>query len=112
MLRPEREFWEEVGLDLAGFTVLEAAEDVNEIRMALGYERITVWGGSFGSHWGMALMRAHPEIIERAVLRGMEGPDHTYDHPGHLWNVYRRVAAEAERVLDVQLGVIDLEMGE
>jgi hypothetical protein len=26
----------------------------------------------------------------------MEGPDHTYDHPGHLWNVYRRIAEEAE----------------
>jgi pimeloyl-ACP methyl ester carboxylesterase len=44
----------------------------------------------------MSLMRLHPEIVERAILRGMEGPDHTYDHPGHLWNVYRRVAEEAE----------------
>ena len=26
----------------------------------------------------------------------MEGPDHTYDHPGHIWNVYKRVAEEAE----------------
>ena len=41
-------------------------------------------------------MRLHPEIVERAILRGMEGPDHTYDHPGHLWNVYKRVAEEAE----------------
>jgi pimeloyl-ACP methyl ester carboxylesterase len=34
--------------------------------------------------------------VERAVLRGMEGPDHTYDHPGHIWNVYERVAEDAE----------------
>jgi pimeloyl-ACP methyl ester carboxylesterase len=95
-LSSERAFWEESGLDLAGFNVLEAAEDVNEVRKALGYDRITIWGGSFGSHWGMSLMRKHPEIVERAILRGMEGPDHTYDHPGHLWNVYRRVAEEAE----------------
>jgi len=95
-LARERAFWEDAGLDLSGFTVLEAAEDVNEVRIALGYDRITLWGGSFGSHWGMSLMRLHPEIVERAILRGMEGPDHTYDHPGHLWNVYRRVAAEAE----------------
>ncbi|MEJ2204147.1 MAG: alpha/beta fold hydrolase [Gemmatimonadota bacterium] len=91
-----REYWERAGLDLSGFTVLEAAEDVNEVRRALGYDKITIWGGSFGSHWGMNLMRLHPEIVERAILRGMEGPDHTYDHPGHLWNVYRRVAEEAE----------------
>jgi len=96
VLAAERAFWEETGLDLSGFTVLEAAEDVNEVRIALGYDKITVWGGSFGSHWGMSLIREHPEIIERVIFRGMEGPDHTYDHPGHLWNVYRRVAEEAE----------------
>jgi pimeloyl-ACP methyl ester carboxylesterase len=96
MLAPERAFWEQSGLDLAGFTVLEAAEDVNEVRLALGYDKIIMWGGSFGSHWGMSLMRLHPEIVERAIFRGMEGPDHTYDDPGHLWNVYRRVAEEAE----------------
>jgi pimeloyl-ACP methyl ester carboxylesterase len=96
VLARERAYWEQAGLDLSGFTVLEAAEDVNEVRAALGYDKITVWGGSFGSHWGMSLVRLHPEIIERAIFRGMEGPDHTYDHPGHLWNVYRRVAEEAE----------------
>ena len=96
VLEREKTFWEERGLDLSGFTILEAAEDVNEVRQALGYDKIVIWGGSFGSHWGMSLMRLHPEIVERAILRGMEGPDHTYDHPGHLWNVYRRVAEEAE----------------
>ena len=102
VLATERSFWEEAGLDLAGFTVLEAAEDVNEVRRALGYDKIIVWGGSFGSHWGMSLMRLYPEIVERAILRGMEGPDHTYDHPGHLWNVYRRVAQEAEAAPELQ----------
>ncbi len=102
VLASERAFWEGTGLDLAGFTVLEAAEDVNDIRKALGYDKIIVWGGSFGSHWGMSLMRAHPEIIQRVILRGMEGPDHTYDHPGHLWNVYRRVATEAEASLELR----------
>jgi pimeloyl-ACP methyl ester carboxylesterase len=59
VLAEERAFWEEVGLDLSGFTVLDLAEDVNEVRIALGYDRIVLWGGSFGSHWGMSLM---PEV--------------------------------------------------
>ncbi len=95
-LSQEKEVWENLGVDLKGFTVLEAAEDVNDVRKALGYDKITIWGGSFGSHWGMTLMRQHPEIIERAILRGMEGVDHTYDHPGHTWNAYKRMAEEAE----------------
>ncbi|WP_372751662.1 alpha/beta hydrolase [Labilibaculum sp.] len=95
-LTSERKVWEDFGIDLKGFTVLEAAEDINDVRKALGYDKITLWGGSFGSHWGMTLMRQHPEIIERAILRGMEGVDHTYDHPGHTWNAYKRIAEEAE----------------
>ncbi len=95
-LARERALWESHGVDLSGFTVVEAAADVNDVRAALGYDKIVVWGVSFGSHWGMSVLRYHPEIVERAVLTGMEGPDHTYDHPGHIWNVYKRVAEEAE----------------
>lgn len=96
ILSREKAIWEQLGLDLSGFTVIEAAADVNDVRKALGYKKVIIWGGSFGSHWGMTLMRYNPEIVERAIFRGMEGPDHTYDHPGHLWNVYKRVAEEAE----------------
>lgn len=95
VLAREKAVWEERGLDLSGFTVIEAAADVDDVRKTLGYDKIVIWGGSFGSHWGMAIMRYYPEIVERAILRGMEGPNHTYDHPGHLWNVYKRVAKEA-----------------
>jgi pimeloyl-ACP methyl ester carboxylesterase len=98
----EKAFWEAQGLDLSGLTVIEAAADVNDVRKVLGYEKVIIWGGSFGSHWGMAVMRYYPEIVERAILRGMEGPNHTYDHPGHLWNVYKRVAAEAEKAPELQ----------
>lgn len=96
VLQLEKSFWEDSGLDLSGFTILEMVEDVNEVRQAFGYDKIIIWGGSFGSHWAMNIMRSHPEIVERAILRGMEGVDHTYDHPGHLWNVYKRIAVEVE----------------
>ena len=92
----EKAFWVEQGLDLEGFTVLQAVADLNEVRKALGYERIVLWGGSFGSHWAMATMRNYPEIVERAVLRGMEGPDHTYDLPSSLLRAIKRLAAEAD----------------
>ena len=98
----EKAFWEAQGVDLSGLTVIEAAADVNDVRKALGYENVIIWGGSFGSHWGMAFMRYYPEIVERAILRGTEGPNHTYDHPGHLWNVYKDVAAEAEKAPELQ----------
>lgn len=89
-------FWEGHGLDLSGFTVVEAAADVDDVRATLGYDRITLWGGSFGSHWSMAVMRFHPRIVARAVLTGLEGPDHTYDMPGDVLKALERMAAAAE----------------
>ena len=96
VLETEKATWEELGVDLSGFTVVEAAADVDDVRKALGYDKMVIWGGSFGSHWGMAVMRFYPESVERAILTAMEGPDHTYDHPGHFWKVFERVAEEAE----------------
>jgi pimeloyl-ACP methyl ester carboxylesterase len=92
-----RAFWDSAGLDLAGFSVIEAAADVRDAARAFGAERVVVWGVSFGSHWGMAVIRFHPDLVARAVLSGMEGPDHTYDRPTGFLNAIRRYAAEAER---------------
>ena len=92
-----KSFWQSKGLDLSGFTVIEAAADVNDIRKALGYEKIIISGGSFGSHWGMAVMRLHPPIVERAALSSLEGPDHTWDVPSYVLNSLQRIAAAAEQ---------------
>jgi pimeloyl-ACP methyl ester carboxylesterase len=92
-----RAFWDSAGIDLSGFTVIEAAADVRDVARALGVNRVIVWGVSFGSHWGMAVLRYHPGLVARAVLSGMEGPDHTYDRPTGFLNAITRYAAEAER---------------
>ena len=96
MGRACRSFWEESGVDLQAFSVIEAAADVRDVAKALGYSQIVIQGGSFGSHWGMAVMRYHPEIVARAVLTGMEGPDHTYDMPSWVLNSIRRMAESAD----------------
>jgi pimeloyl-ACP methyl ester carboxylesterase len=92
----EKKYWLEQGLDLSGFTVLEAARDLDDVRKALGYDKVVLWGGSFGSHWAMATMRLLPDMVARVVLRGMEGPDHTYDMPSYVLNSIRRLATEAD----------------
>jgi pimeloyl-ACP methyl ester carboxylesterase len=37
------------GIDLTGYTVTACADDVEDVRRALGYDRITLVGQSFGS---------------------------------------------------------------
>jgi pimeloyl-ACP methyl ester carboxylesterase len=91
-----RAYWESAGLDPRGFTVVEAAHDVADVARALGYDSIVVRGGSFGSHWTLALMRLHPRLVARALLSGTEGPDHTFDIPSQTYAALKRIAAVAD----------------
>jgi pimeloyl-ACP methyl ester carboxylesterase len=82
---------------MAGFNVIEAAADVADAARALGYQRIILRGGSFGSHWAMAVMRYHRDLVAWALLSGTEGPNHTYDSPTGVLNALKRLAGAAEQ---------------
>jgi pimeloyl-ACP methyl ester carboxylesterase len=58
------------GVDLAAYNNLENAADVNDVRQALGYERIVFYGESYGSELGQNVMREYPGILEAVVLDG------------------------------------------
>lgn len=83
--------------DLAGYTIAACAEDVNDLRRALGYDRISLFGGSFGSQWSFAVMRLHPEIVARAVLSAVEPLDYGYDMPSQLFSAMQRIAFDADQ---------------
>lgn len=87
----------EKGVDLRGYTVKECADDVNDLRRVLKYERITLVGGSFGSQWGFAVMRRHPDRVARALLTGVEPLDCGYDMPSHVLAAMQRIWWEAEQ---------------
>lgn len=82
------------GADLAGYTILECAGDIDDLRRALGYKQIVLLGGSFGSQLGFAVMRVTPAIVARAVLFGVEPLDNGLDMPSHVFAALQRVAAD------------------
>ena len=88
-------FWQEQGIDLGGYTVREMAADINDLRQALEYDKISLLGGSFGTHHGFALLREYGDFIERAFLMGVEGPNHTIKLPStvqtHLETLNQRL---------------------
>lgn len=83
--------------DLSGYTIADFAADVDQLRAALGYERISLFGGSFGSQWSLATMRLYPQRVARAVLSGVEPLDNGYDMPSHVFAALQRIGFEAER---------------
>lgn len=91
-----RHEWMARGLDLDGFTVGEAAMDVLDLATALGIARFQLVGSSFGSHWGIAVLRASPKRVTRATFAAVEGPDHTFDRPSGVAAALTSIAEAAE----------------
>lgn len=80
------------GIDLGAFHTAASADDVADLARALGAPRISIVGFSYGTHLGLGVLRRHPDLVERAVLVGVEGPDHTRKLPEPLDTHLRKVA--------------------
>jgi pimeloyl-ACP methyl ester carboxylesterase len=61
--------------DLSAYNSLSSAADVNDLRLALGYEQINLWGASYGTRLALEILRDYPEIVRSAVLDSVYPPD-------------------------------------
>jgi pimeloyl-ACP methyl ester carboxylesterase len=60
--------------DLSLYTSTLAADDLDDIRAALGYPKIVLDGASYGTLFYLAYMRQHPNHVESAILDGVAPP--------------------------------------
>jgi pimeloyl-ACP methyl ester carboxylesterase len=60
--------------DLADYNTNYATDDLNDIRAALGYPKLVLDGGSYGTFFSLIYMRRHPQSVESAVLDGVDPP--------------------------------------
>ena len=56
--------------DVRQYTTVPAMEDVAEVVRALGYERVDVYGISYGATAAQYLLALHPELVRTAILDG------------------------------------------
>src|ERR1051325_368575 len=80
------------GIDLAAYNSAASAADLNDLRLALGYDKLNLYAVSYGTRLALTLMRDHPEAVRSAVL------DSTY--PLQV-NLYTALAPNAERAFNV-----------
>ena len=60
--------------DLKLYTSSIAMDDVDEVRSALGYERIDLYGGSYGSTAALVYLRQHPQHVRAVAIFGVAPP--------------------------------------
>jgi pimeloyl-ACP methyl ester carboxylesterase len=87
-----RERLEGAGIDLAAYSSAASAADVDDLRQALGYDQVNLYGVSYGTRLALTLLRDHPEIVRSAVL------DSAY--PLQV-NLYTSLAPNAERAFNI-----------
>lgn len=57
--------------DLRQYATWIAVRDVDAVRAALGYARINLWGGSYGTRAALEYLRQFPAHVRSAVLDGV-----------------------------------------
>ncbi len=63
------------GIDPADFTPAAIADDIDDVRRALKYGRIDVWGQSAGSYLAQEYARRHPGSVRSLLLESVDtGP--------------------------------------
>jgi pimeloyl-ACP methyl ester carboxylesterase len=64
----------EAGVDLSAYTTSAAAADLDDIRVALGYQRWNILGISYGTRLALAYVRDHADVTRSLVLDSLYPP--------------------------------------
>jgi pimeloyl-ACP methyl ester carboxylesterase len=82
---------EDIDADPRHYTHASALADLDEVRSRLGYERINIWGGSWGTRAGMLYALTYPHAVRSVVLDGAVSFEESFP---------RGVARNAQRAMD------------
>ena len=57
--------------DLRFYTTPVAVDDIDEVRAWLGYERINIYGSSYGSRAALVYLKRHPRHVRAVVIKAV-----------------------------------------
>jgi pimeloyl-ACP methyl ester carboxylesterase len=93
--------WRAEGVDLAAYNSNASADDLEDLRRALGAERLNLLAWSYGTELALATVRRHGGRLNRVVLASTRGPDNLLKLPS-VWDSQitklSRLAAEDSNV--------------
>jgi pimeloyl-ACP methyl ester carboxylesterase len=69
-----RDYLVEQGINLAAYDSAANAADVDDLRIALGYDQVNLYGISYGTRLALTVMRDHPEGVRSVILDSVYPP--------------------------------------
>jgi pimeloyl-ACP methyl ester carboxylesterase len=67
----------EKNADLRLYTTTIAMADLDDVRVALGYDKINVYGGSYGSTAALSYLNFYPQHVRTVTISGVAPPHNT-----------------------------------
>jgi pimeloyl-ACP methyl ester carboxylesterase len=87
-------------IDLSMYNTAVNAADLNDLRIALGYDEINIYGTSYGTRLALEVLRGYGEHIRSAIIDSVYPPNvHFYsDYWINSWDTFKRIfdACEAD----------------
>jgi pimeloyl-ACP methyl ester carboxylesterase len=81
--------WRRDGVALSAYTSAESAADVNDLRLALGYEQVNLYAVSYGTRLALTVMRDYPEGIRSVILDSVEPLEEELGYASLAFNANR-----------------------
>lgn len=81
----------ELDADPGLYTTAIAMDDLDQVRQALGYEQINLYGASYGTRAALAYLRQHPDHVRAVILDGVAPPN---------WTLGPSAPSDAQHALD------------
>ncbi|MCB0279864.1 MAG: alpha/beta fold hydrolase, partial [Calditrichaeota bacterium] len=73
------------------YNTAENAADLDDIRQLFGYDKIILWGHSYGSHLGLAYINQFENHVDRAMFTGVNGLNDRFRIPSDSDPVWYRI---------------------
>jgi len=87
-------FWKDEGVQVGGYTTTENANDLEALRKVINAPKINLWGISYGSHLAFDFINRYENSVDKVVLAGLEGPNHTIKLPKYNQNYLKHLDAK------------------
>ncbi|GAB2931651.1 alpha/beta fold hydrolase [Rheinheimera gaetbuli] len=91
-------FWQAEGADIYGYSTVQNALDIDDLRKHLQAEKVSLWGISYGSHLALAAIKLFAGNLDKVILASAEGLDQTVKLPRHTDEYF----AALQRVIEMQ----------
>jgi pimeloyl-ACP methyl ester carboxylesterase len=88
----------EQGFDLDMYNTARNADDLNDLRMALGYDQINIYGTSYGSRYVLYALRMYGQHIRSAIIDSVFPPQTRFfsQDPVNVFNSFKSIFDQCE----------------